>query len=246
MKAGTPRVARVCYRVDTVGGEDYDREVTAQGFLGPFSYSLRARIATLVPTPVLADEAAARALLDPLIAAWNLDALLSLGPGAFQLNYIHTVLTDTAATGCAHEPEHELPPQLAHLIHSEYPAAPVALGVDADVLLLAEEYSQLLRDPRRLVTSGRAFISLLDRRFIDRQTAARALCVDLRVLQRLAEITSSWGRRNRTDKITTWKATRHISKSERQWIVDLLRALTRRLAQHVAGANPVTLLTRLP
>ncbi len=117
---------------------------------------------------------------------------------------------------------------------------------DSDVVALAEEYSRLLREPGRLVLAGRTAIELLDRRFPDRRIAAEALCADMRVLNRLAEITSTWGRRPGAEKITTWKGSRRISKAERQWVINVLRALTRRLAQHVADVKPPALLDQLP
>ncbi len=84
-------IARVCYRVDTAGGEDYDPEVIATGTLGPFAYHIRARIVTLTPSAALKNDGTTHDLLNSLIAAWNVDALLTLGPGAFQLQHIHTV-----------------------------------------------------------------------------------------------------------------------------------------------------------
>jgi hypothetical protein len=240
-------IVRLCYRVETGSGEDYHPEATAAGTLGPFAYRLHRRIASFTPMSYVPDEARARTLLDPLVAAWNVDALLTLGPGAFQLQYIHTVVDDNGnAPACNHVVHSGKAAAPAQLIHTEYPAAPAGMLADDDVLALAEEYSRLLRSPGRLVLAGRAAIDLLERRFSDRKTAADALLADIRVLNRMAEITSSWGRRPSVEKITAWKSPRHISKAERQWMVDVLRALTRRLAQHVAGESPDAMLSRLP
>jgi hypothetical protein len=245
MNDPTARVVRLCYRVETAGGEDYHPEVTATGTLGAFSYRVRARIATLTPTTALSTEVEAHSLVDPLIAGWNVHALLSLGPGAFQLRHIHTVVAVRETPGaCAHVVDGDA--VTAQLIHTDYPAAPDDMVADGDVLTLSEEYARLLRDPRRLIPAGRAAIALLERRFVDRRTAADALNTDLRVLHKLAEITSAWGRRSSAEKITTWKTTRRVTKAEREWMVDVLRALTRRLGQQAAGVRPAEAMSRLP
>ncbi len=241
------RVVRLCYRVESADGEDFDPKVTSVGTLGSFSYWIKARIATLTPTRDLATEAAAHALLDPLIAGWNVHALLSLGPGAFQLTHIHTVVAGREpAEPCAHMADADCTASAAQLIHTSYPAAPHDMIADGDVLFLAEEYARLLREPRRLIPAGRAAIGLLERRFVDRKTAADALNANLDVLHKLAEITSPWGRRSGAEKITTWKSTRRVTKAEREWIADVLRALTRRLAQQAAGIKPAETMSRLP
>lgn len=241
------RVVRLCYRVETAAGEDYDPKVTAVGTLGCFSYWVQDRIATLVPATTLAAAADAHALIDPLIAGWNVHALLSLGPGAFQLRHLHTVVTTQGtAEPCSHAARTDGAAEDALLIHTRYPAAPGDMVADSDVLALAEEYARLLREPRRLVPAGRAAVQLLERRFVDRRAAAEALNSDLRVLNKLAEITSTWGRRTGAEKITTWKSTRRVTKAEREWIVDVLRALTRRLAQQAAGVRPAETMSRLP
>ncbi len=241
------RVVRLCYRVETAEEEDYDPKVTAVGTLGSFSYWIEARIATLNPTATLSSEAEAHALVDPLIAGWNVHALLSLGPGAFQLRHLHTVVSGNETLApCAHVASQDIAAADARLIHTQYPAAPRDMIADGDVLSLAEEYARLLREPNRLVAAGRAAVALLERRFTDRRTAADALNADLRVLNKLAEITSPWGRRSGAEKITTWKSARRITKSEREWIVDVMRALTRRLAQQAAGVRPAETMSRLP
>jgi hypothetical protein len=241
------RVVRLCYQVETAIEEDYDQKVTAAGTLGPFSYWIESRIATLTPTTTLPSEAAAHALVVPLIGGWNVHALLSLGPGAFQLQHLHTVVSGHEKPApCAHVMHAEVAKADALLIHSQYPAAPHDMIADGDVLSLAEEYARLLREPNRLVAAGRAAVALLERRFVDRRTAADALNADLRVLHKLAEITSPWGRRSGAEKITTWKSTRRVTKAEREWIVDVMRELTRRLAQQAAGVRPAEMMSRLP
>ena len=238
-------VVRLCFRVETAGGEDYDPQLTAVGTLGSFSYCIRDRIATLSPTTTLATAAAAHALVDPLIAGWNVHALLALGPGAFHLRHIHTVVAGRDAQGpCAHVADGDA--AAAQLIHTDYPAAPDNFIADDDVLALSEEYARLLREPGRLIPAGRAAIALLERRFVDRRTAADALNTDLRVLHKLAEITSTWGRRSSADKITAWKTPRRVTKAEREWMVDVLRALTRRLGQQAAGVRPAETMSSLP
>jgi hypothetical protein len=241
------RVVRLCYRVETVGEEDYDPKVTAVGTLGSFSYWIQARIATLDPMTTLATEAAAHEVVDPLIAGWNVHALLSLGPGAFQLRHLHTLVSGEGTPApCDHAARADAAKTDALLIHTQYPAAPHDMIADGDVLALAEEYARLLREPNRLVAAGQAAVALLERRFAERKAAAEALHVDLRVLHKLAEITSPWGRRTGAEKITTWKSTRRVTKAEREWIVDVTRALTRRLAQHAAGVRPAERMSRLP
>jgi hypothetical protein len=247
MNDSSTGVVRLCYRVETAAGEDYDPSVMAVGTLGCFSYRIQDRIATLVPVPTLAAAADAHALLDPLVAGWNVHALLSLGPGAFQLRHLHTVVAPKGtAEPCSHAARTDGATAGALLIHTHYPAAPADMLADNDVLALAEEYARLLREPRRLVLAGRAAVQLLERRFVDRRAAADALNSDLRVLNKLAEITSTWGRRTGAEKITTWKSTRRVTKAEREWIVDVLRALTRRLAQQAAGVRPAETMSRLP
>lgn len=247
MNAPKVRVVRLCYKVETAGGEDYDPKVTAVGTLGPFSYWIATRIATLSPTTTLVTEAEAHALVDPLIAGWNVHALLALGPGAFQLRHLHTVVSGEAQhEPCAHVVAVDSAAVDALLIHTNYPAAPHDMVADGDVLSLAEEYALLLREPTRLIAAGRAAVALLERRFADRKAAAEALNTDLRVLHKLAEITSTWGRRSGAEKITTWKSTRRVTKAEREWIVDVMRALTRRLAQQAAGVRPAETMSRLP
>lgn len=247
MNDSNARVVRLCYQVETAGEEDFDPKVIAVGTLGSFSYWIEARIATLNPTTPLASEVEAHALLDPLIGGWNVHALLSLGPGAFQLRHLHTIVSVNAKPPpCAHVAAADAAKAEALLVHTQYPAAPYDMIADGDVLSLAEEYAQLLREPNRLVAAGRAAVALLDRRFTNRRTAAEALNADLRVLHKLAEITSPWGRRSGAEKITTWKSTRRVTKAEREWIVDVMRALTRRLAQQAAGVRPAETMSRLP
>lgn len=247
MNEPNARVVRLCYQVATAGEEDYDPQVTAVGTLGTFSYWIQARIATLSPTTTLATEAAARALVDPLIGGWNVHALLSLGPGAFQLRHLHTIVSgEGKPEPCAHVAHADSTAADAVLIHTQYPAAPHDMIADGDVLSLSEEYARVLREPNQLIPAGRAAIALLERRFVDRKTAAEALNADLRVLHKLGEITSTWGRRSGAEKITTWKSTRRVTKAEREWIVDVMRALTRRLAQHAAGVRPAETMSRLP
>jgi hypothetical protein len=247
MNAPNARVVRLCYQVETAREEDYDPKVTAVGTLGSFSYLIAARIATLNPTTSLRTEEAAHSLVDPLIAGWNVHALLSLGPGAFHLRHLHTVISGEAQPEpCTHAPPADIAAGDALFIHTQYPAAPHDMIADGDVLSLSDEYARLLRDPTRLIAAGRAAVALLERRFTDRKAAAEALNTDLRVLHKLAEITSTWGRRSGAEKITTWKSTRRVTKAERQWIVDVMRALTRRLAQQAAGVRPPETMSRLP
>lgn len=213
------------------------RQTEAQGKFRKFSYVLSNGRATFTPDAEVHCDEEIESEFEQMVSAWNISALLTLGPDAFEL------IPEIA--GRQSPPAAKVTDPV--IVHDAYPE-PDDIAVNSCVLQLAALYADQLREPQNTVQYGRACLIALEQWYTDREHVAAVLNVDVKVLNRLSAITRKWGRDSvEQPRFSTWRrASRWLSGKECAWLERVMRELTYRAARHAAGHIDPQTFSQLP
>jgi hypothetical protein len=216
-----------------------DFEVTVEG--GAADFTALARYAT---------PQDARTAADKLVAEWELETLLTLGPDIFSLEYQsqYTVdrspnpgnLTIVAGTGRFKFTGH---PAILRVSRVAYPPPPTAaLRIDGDIEVMRERYLWCRSDKEPLTTTAYFCVTMLEGphrtvsakpkvRSKTRERAAAAYFIDYDVIDTAAELSSTKGG-NEARKAEGIPSP--LTVAERNWLDAAIRMMIRRFAEYKA------------
>lgn len=206
-----------------------------------FNVRLESGILILKPKMHMATEQEARAAADVFVRDWEIETGLEYGRPDFEFSYQGaTVIDRTPPPGhvmVANSGTLHLSGELAELkvTRGRYPEPSQAFTATAEVRALWERYCAYLNGREPLLAMGYFCLTLLERG--DRKGAAQRFRIDLRVLNRLAELTSTRG-----DHLSARKMTRKtvpMSSEEAQWVESTIKAIIRHLGAQ--SNNPLSL-----
>jgi hypothetical protein len=170
-QATYPRVGSLRYFIRTSRQHSFAKEATDAVMVGPFSYSLRFYSAEFSPLKDFARVEDARRVLEPLLQAWQVSALLLVGPAGFTFEFSKAFLDDSATemqSRIDNRPKWPPGPPQLKLQYDSY-AAPIPwLVVDDCVRDLSEHYLAAQLSPRARLLHGYAIATrvkaVLDRK----------------------------------------------------------------------------------
>lgn len=177
----------------------------------------------------------ARAVVEPFIQAWELDAGLRDGPGVLQFAYQGAQLIDRQPTPGVLQPEAAQvqiagsPPELV-VTHRKYPSPPSGLAVNVDVDVMYDRYRRYKNGQALLADMANFCLTVFETsaKGSQRSAAAKMYGIDTDVLSKLGELAAQKGGREarkakglRTD----------FSDKESRWIEDAAKTIIRRAAE---------------
>jgi len=252
-----PHVVSLTYRIDVADTVDFDRAPPKATDRGAFRITLDAYLATVEMVDHFASVEEARKVVDPFLRAWELEVDLRDTGDRFRFVYQTAEIVDRnpPATGDVAVTLGRGTIALAgmdvvvHVGRSEWPEPPqdIAVSPDADVLwrrwrrYRAEKQESLLAAAYWALTvleaaPGVAAPVKPRRSSKRRQTASAFFNVELDVLDRIGELTSTRGGDDESRKHEGRSAP--LSPAERQWLEAAFRALVRRVAERAYHGKP--------
>ncbi len=248
-----PFVESLVYKAAHSDAHVYPDDLRCEGTLGGFTYELAQDRVTFRPTSPFHTEADARAVLDPLVEGWNLDALLRHGPDAFALHFERAVLVQEPPKGSGLFVQLQgvasvafVGRAVALLKHSKYPEPPSDMEGNELTAALADRYRTVFQNRDTILLHGYAFLSRLEYEYGSRSDVAAALNVDDDVIGTIGRLTSERGTAFTARKFKRGKTPVPLTATENDWLLQTLGELLRRVAQEAAGPVPAENLTRLP
>ena len=178
---------------------------------------------------------AARAIVEPYIAAWVVSAGLRAGPNEFNLAYLDAEVVDREPTPGVVELSFTVASKSAMeatptLDRGKYPEPPVGLRVNADVRSMYDRYEGYRLGQEPLDSMAYFCLTVVESRHATdrRAQAAQELAIDLQVLKRLGELVSEKG--GDKPRKAGGLANRQ-SHTEKTWIDNAVKAIIRRAAE---------------
>ena|SRR5438093_6970362 len=180
----------------------------------------------------------ARAVVEPILRAWELDSDLNNRPGEIRFHLRGTDVVDRAPLpagvirGTAYIVQSH--PLMAatgtisvHVTRGKYPAPPPeTFRVNADIEALLARYQGYLAGQEPLLSMAYFCLTFIEKKSGSRRDAARQFAIDIRVLQLMGELSSTRG-----DRLTARKA-RAVGKfrpAETKWLETVVKLLLKRL-----------------
>jgi len=232
-----PHVESLTYRL---------RETDSLAFEAPpiefETAAFRARLAdnvlTLRPKEHFASEEDVRAIADEFVRAWEIDAGLGYGRPDFRFQYDGAQLVDRAPSPGHHMIASKGVLHLSGSAHlkvtrAKYPIPSEQFVATPEVQVLWERYSRYLAGKEPLLAMAYFGLTLLERG--DRRRAARDFRIDVEVLRKLGELTSTRGDGLTARKMSTGVVP--LTGPESQWVEATIKAIIRHIATLNSGAS---------
>lgn len=196
-------------------------------------------------------EAEARAAVEPLLEAWEIDVALTHGQREIEFAFKRSHLVDR-------DPPPPPPPgavvitgvvasiqtgarmsAMEQVTRKTYPAAPSNFEAVPDVVTLWNRFEGFKNGREPLAAMAYFCFSLLKNSYGGTDAASKALAVDKDVLRKVSELSTNRGGPSTARKVTRQMAP--ITAPEAWWLDAAIRALIRRVGEIAAGDSPVQL-----
>ena len=204
-----PHVEALVYRVRHKESVDYSETVALDFATSDFHVTVSDGVARFTMKEHFATAEAAREVVDPFVQDWEFDACLRYGPGRFELEYDFADVLDRRPTPGVHKVAAARPVRFhfststprATLSPGAYPSPPSDIdSSDADVQSLLERYKRYRLYGEELPSFAYFCLTVLEQpwssqrpRSRRRKKAAEWLGVEVEVLQRIGELSSTKG-----------------------------------------------------
>lgn len=235
-----PRVVRLVYVVAHSERWGYNADASLEGSLGDFDYRIANGRATFTPRSRFAAEDVAREALEPLLAAWELSALLQRGAGAlsfiFESCQVQARAPQLGVVDLTGTAVLTLTTHLAAVtIMGEYPKPSPAVAVDVLVEFLRTRFERLLADDLYTfhgVAMQTAVITHLGNGEGKGPAAraAAALAIHPDVLTQLSDTLADRGSVEEVRKVAKGYTGQPLTDAEKRWLHAILRQLLERAA----------------
>ncbi len=198
---------------------------------------------------------AARAVVEPILRAWEVDADLRLTRGELRFKFEGADIIDRspAPPGVTHGCAYMVLPGLMvsgigtvslHVDRARYPEPPGTFRLDPDAESILLRYHGHLDGREPLPALAYFCLTILEAKTGGRESAATAYRIEKAVLNRMGELTSLRG-----DRLTARKATgvQPLTGQERAWLEAAVKMLIWRLGDTRTLSNlPVITMSDLP
>ncbi len=198
---------------------------------------------------------AARAVVEPILRAWEVDADLRLTRGELRFKFEGADIIDRspAPPGVTHGCAYMVLPGLMvsgigtvslHVDRARYPEPPGTFRLDPDAESILLRYHGHLDGREPLPAMAYFCLTILEAKTGGRESAATAYRIEKAVLNRMGELTSLRG-----DRLTARKATgvQPLTGQERAWLEAAVKMLIWRLGDTRTLSNlPVITMSDLP
>jgi hypothetical protein len=232
-----PRVGLLRYFIQTPQNHGLTANAAADGTIGPFSYLLRFHSAEFIPLIDFPTVDDARGVLDPILQAWHVAAVLIVGPAGFTFKFTAGFVdnSESEARSRLDSPANwpPMPPKLE--VQYDGYAAPIQwLVVDDCVRDLSEHYRAAQQSPRAQLLHGYAMVTRVKAAYSTEQNAAARLQISVECLRRLKRLATERGVGAEARKFTDNAPRDALTPQESVWIGTMMRVLVYR-AGLVAG-----------
>ena len=236
-----PRVAVLTYRILADDHYDYPRSAKLDGELRGFRFELRHHKAAFVPLERIRSEDEARALLEPQLRAWTLDAALRHGPGSLRFEFVASHVQKAApppgvveATGHALLSIRGLKMNIIQGF-ATHPGPPQDFAVDEYVQILGELFLLARGTPKTVLYMAYSMTTCLEEYFGGLAGASKRLAISKPVLETVERLSNSRGTGVEARKFNAGKRD-PLTAAEREWLLLRMETIVRRAGAAAAGA----------
>jgi len=239
-----PHVERLLFEIGSEEGISYDSPAPLDftNHLGCFD----CRDGKLVVEPAshFADEDDARAVIEPFLHSWEIEADLDLNIGTIRFRFLRAEMVDR-------DPP---PPGTSQVIRAKaagvvfstgdvtlrvtrraYPVPPESFRATSDVQLAHSRWRAFRAGREPLQSMAYFVLTLIEAGAGGRKNAARNLLIDAKVLDTVGRLSSTKGDANTARKVKRGGAFQDLTGAENHWLEQAIRRLIRRLGEAASG-----------
>jgi hypothetical protein len=226
-----PHVAALLYRIEHSPMYSYEDTLPYEHDLPEFRIRIEGAQATVEPKEHFATAEEARAVVEPVLNAWELDAGLEINPGVLHFAYLRPEIVDRTS-GVPYIPTGVVAvtgfPVIICLPLREYPAPPVGLVVSPEADAMYDRFTRYKAGQVPLGPMADFCLTVLEKGG-QRSAAAKKYGIDPLVLSTLGDLAAEKGGRIHSRKWKGWSS--EYSQQERAWIEAAVKRLIRRAAE---------------
>lgn len=202
---------------------------------------------TIRLTQHFASEVEARAAVEPVLKAWKIESDLTRTFGMIEFAFLRATLVDRAPSASREPGKVHLVAKAravatarasVHVIANGYPPFPSRFEASATVDIAYERWIRYREGLEPLPSFGNFLRTLVEAEYGSRKEASRVLKVDMKVLNKLGELTTERGDHLSARKVKRTVAFTPLADTERAWIEALIPQLILRVGQVAVGATP--------
>lgn len=239
-----PHVERLVFAITSREGTAYDNPapLSFQNNLGRFSTREGRLLVELANH--FANEGAARSFIEPFLRSWEIQSDLDSNPGTIRFTFVNADVVDRNPP----PPSADLSIQLRGeslsvsggivrtlITYRSYPPPPSAFEATADVRYAHARWLDYRAGREPLQATGYFVLTLVEAAAGGRKRAAKALQLDVDVLHKLGELTSTKGDPRTARKVPPGGLYHPLIGAEPAWLETAIRVLIKRLAEHASG-----------
>jgi hypothetical protein len=248
-----PHVVSLTYRIDKAETVDFDRAPPLPPIdRGAFRVTIDAYKAKVEMVDHFASVDEAKRAVQPFLRAWELNADLRAPYEEFRFVYEMAEVVDRETQGPVLAPATGTvlitgyPPEL-RVSQGEWPAPPQELAISPDVEVIWRRWLGLREKQEKLLPAAYWALTILEaapgvampakpRRSPKRRQAAQFFNIDLKVLDKIGELTTTRGGEDEARKAEGRAAP--LSQAERQWLEAVFPILVQRVAEQAYHGGP--------
>jgi hypothetical protein len=203
-------------------------------------------------------EEQARVLVEPYLRAWELDNFLNMGKMEFWFEFVNSKIVDRNPPPCDgsivlhvhHVEQLQIIDEVTcHVIRKNYPLPPRNILYSPDVDSLLKRYEGFLKGKEPLLSMAYFCLSLIQSKAMGRTKAAHKYNIDLKVLNKLGNLTSERGDVKEARKLNKASTFIKLTELEQIWVRETIKMFIRRIAEYEFDSKakfPLIDLTSLP
>jgi hypothetical protein len=238
-----PHVVALRYRLETDSSLTFDNPQPRDHDYNEFSLHLADGTLTCAMKAHYASAHEARAVVDPVLRAWEIDVALQRGSGVLWFVFEQAEIVDRDPPPPGSPRTIDLSTQLttksalsagASLSWREYPPPPARFTVSPDVETLWHRYEGYVQGREPLLSMVSACLTWLTAQVRGRANVAKTYAIDLAVLRKLDDFAANLGDERTARKFHARSERREPTAPEAAWINAAIRMIIHRVGEHAA------------
>jgi hypothetical protein len=232
-----PHVVALRYRLETDPSLTFANPPPCELETNEFTLRLADSVLTCMMKAHYASVDDARAVVEPVLRAWELKVALQRGKREMQFVFQAPEVIDrdppppdplreVRAMATIHFEAVRRPPQ------DHYPEPPVRFSVSPDVETLWHRYEGYMQRREPLLSMVYACLTWLYAQLGGRENVAKTYAIDLAVLRQLDDFAANLGGARTARKFHAGSARREPTAQESNWIDAAIRMIIRRVGEH--------------
>lgn len=242
-----PHIQTVHYAVGSGEGISYSNpeSISFANHLGTFNLS-KGKL-EITPTEHFPDEDAARQAVEPFLRAWEMEADLTSNVGMIRFEFDRADVIDR-------DPLPPGSPQVLHVkgassvsvagsvtVHvtrSKYPKPPMHFRATPEVEHAYRRWLGYQAGKEPLQSMAYFVLTILEKHAAgSRKDAARSFLIDLPILSKIGELSSTKGDASTARKAGDGNQFQELSGAEKNWLENAVRRVICRLGEHASGGS---------